>query len=113
MPGAAQTHEPGDLLEQLLWGAKLVRYRARSSNLAEMVWIGARQPRGDGRIRPQRDRIAGRGRLVVLRDGEILVDDGAPLEDVVADDSALFEPYRDRHCPEGVRELAAEPPQRS
>src|SRR5204862_4996814 len=111
--GAAQTHQARDLLQQLLRGAEFLRVARGSRHAAELPWTGPGQPRDHRRVRAERDRVAGRQRLVVVGYGEVLVDDRASLEDDVADDRSLLEPDCDRHGAGRIRELAAEPAQRA
>src|SRR5947207_4274717 len=109
VPGAAQTHQAGDLLQQLLRRAELFRIAGGSRDASEFAGIRTGEACDDCRICPERYRIAGRERLVVLRNGQILVHHRAALEDDVADDRSFFDTDRHRHGAGRIGKLAAQP----
>ena len=67
--------------------------------------VGAGQPPDDRRVRAERVGVARRQRPVVLGNGLVLVDVGAPVEEVVAHDGATLDAERDRDTAGRVREL--------
>src|SRR5215212_7880357 len=111
VPGAAQAHQAGDLLQQLLRRAELLGVAGGSRDASELPRVRTGQACDDCRIRAEGDRIARWEWLVVLRHGQVLVHDRAPLEDDVADDRPLLDADRHSYRTGRVRELAPEPTQ--
>src|SRR5207249_3367634 len=90
-----EPHQGGELLVQLACGRQLTERGSSPRDAAHLVGVGAGEARDEGRICGERELVALRERAVERRDGEVLVDHPAALEEAEADDGAVLDRERD------------------